>query len=334
MRMDDREEQIAIYETGSGKTAIDVRIEGETAWLTQKKMAKLFECSVDNISLHLKNIFREGELEEAAVVEESSTTASDGKRYKTRFYNLDAIIAVGYRVNSKKATLFRIWATRILREFIIKGFALDDERLKGSGGGNYWIELLDRIRDIRSSEMLLYRQILDLYATSVDYDPKSRESIEFFKIVQNKLHYAAHGHTAAEIIEMRADAGKPFMGLLTFSGGQVARKDIGIAKNYLASDELKRLNNIVSAFFDLAELRVMDRKPMKMHDWIVQLDKLIQMFDGKVLDGAGSVSHEAAIKKAKAEYKKYRSEAISPVERDYLEVLKKAAIEIKGKKES
>jgi hypothetical protein len=246
-----------------------------------------------------------------------------------KFYNLDAIISVGYRIKSHIATKFRIWATARLKEYLIKGFAMDDERLKGAGGGNYWKELLDRIRDIRSSEKVLYRQVLDLYATSADYDPNSEESIQFFKIVQNKLHYAAHGHTAAEIIAKRADAGQPFMGLLTFSGGEVTRKDIGIAKNYLTENELKKLNNIVSAYFDLAEVKAMNHEPMRMNDWIAQLDRLIQTFDGKLLDNAGSVSHEQAMQKADTEYKKYQSATISAVERAYLETLEKAEKKLK-----
>lgn len=313
---------IIIYDNSGGQPKIEVRFESETLWLTQKKMAELFECSVDNISLHLRNIFFEVELDEKSVIEKSSATAADGKKYKTKIYNLDAIIAVGYRVNSKKATQFRIWATRILREFIIKGFAMDDERLKNLGGGNYWKELLDRVRDIRSSEKVLYRQVLDLYATSADYDPKAKESIEFFKIVQNELHYAAHGHTASEVIAARADSGQPFMGLLTFSDGEVTRKDICIAKNYLTEKELKKLNNIVSAYFDLAEVKAMNHEPMRMKDWISHLDRLIQAFDGKLLFNAGSISHEQAMQKAEDEYKKYQSAALNAVEKAYLETLK------------
>jgi hypothetical protein len=334
MKNEKANNSIVIYDIGGGKPKIEVRVDGDTIWLNQRKMAELFECSSDNISLHLRNIFKEGELDEAAVTEESSATASDGKTYQTKFYNLDAIIAVGYRVNSRKATQFRIWATGILREYIIKGFAMDDERLKNLGGGNYWKELLDRIRDIRSSEKVLYRQVLDLYATSQDYDPKAGESIQFFKIVQNKLHYAAHGHTAPEIIASRADAGQPFMGLLTFAGGEVTRKDISIAKNYLTEKELKKLNNIVSAYFDLAEVKAMNHEPMRMKDWIAQLDRLIQAFDGKLLDSAGSVSHEEALQKAEAEYKKYQSATVSAVERAYLDILKLSEKRLKGSKKS
>jgi hypothetical protein len=244
------------------------------------------------------------------------------------------IISLGYRIKSQIATKFRIWATARLKEYLIKGFTMDDERLKGAGGGNYWKELLDRIRDIRSSEKVLYRQVLDLYATSADYDPNANESIRFFKIVQNKLHYAAHGHTAAEVIAKRADAGQPFMGLLTFSGGEVTLKDIGIAKNYLTENELKKLNNIVSAYFDLAEVKAMNQEPMRMKDWIAQLDRLIQTFDGKLLDTAGSVSHEQAMQKAETEYRKYQSATISAVERAYLETLEMAEKKVKKSRRS
>jgi len=319
---------IIIYEREDGQPALEVRIEGETVWLTIEQMAELFGKSRSTINEHILNLYKEKEL----TPEESMRKIgnSDFSTKPTNLYNLDVIISVGYRVKSLQGTQFRIWATQRLKEYIIKGFTMDDERLKNLGGGNYWKELLDRIRDIRSSEKVLYRQVLDLYATSVDYDPQSQESIEFFKIVQNKLHYAAHGHTAAEIIAKRADAGKPFMGLLTFSDGEVTKKDISIAKNYLKENELKKLNNIVSAYFDLAEVKAMDHEPMYMQDWIQQLDKLIKTFDGKILDNAGTVSHKQAIKKAEAEYKKYQSQTISKAEKDYLESIK--TLEKKAKK--
>ena len=324
--------ELILYQAEDETTRIEVRLENENVWLTQKMMAELFQTTPQNITIHLKNIFDEGELHEDATCKDFLQVQNEGYRKverRQKFYNLDAIISVGYRIKSHIATKFRIWATARLKEYLIKGFTMDDERLKGSGGGSYWKELLDRIRDIRSSEKVLYRQVLDLYATSVDYDPNSKESIQFFKIVQNKLHYAAHGHTAAEVITKRADAGQPFMGLLTFSGGEVTRKDIGIAKNYLTENELKKLNNIVSAYFDLAEVKAMNHEPMHMKDWIAQLDRLIQTFDGKLLDNAGSVSHEQAMQKADTEYKKYQSETISAVERTYLETLEKAEKKLK-----
>ncbi|MBW6486131.1 MAG: virulence RhuM family protein [Syntrophobacterales bacterium] len=329
MKNDELKNEIIIYTGDNGKSSVEVRMQGETVWLTQKQLAELFDTTKQNISQHINNILKDGELQTDSVVKKILTTADDGKKYQTDHYNLDMIISLGYRISSRIATNFRIWATERLKEYIVKGFTMDDERLKGTGGGNYWKELLDRIRDIRSSEKVLYRQVLDLYATSADYDPNAKESTQFFKIVQNKLHYAAHGHTAAEVIAKRADAGQPFMGLLTFSGGEVTRKDIGIAKNYLAENELKKLNNIVSAYFDLAEVKAMNQDPMRMKDWIAQLDRLIQTFDGKLLDNAGAVSHEQALQKAETEYKKYQSAAISVVERDYLETLKKAEKKLK-----
>jgi hypothetical protein len=259
----------------------------------------------------------------------------EGNRQVTRelpFYNLDMIISLGYRVKSSTATHFRKWATQRLKEYIIKGFTIDDERLKGNGGGNYWKELLDRIRDIRSSEKVLYRQVLDLYATSVDYNPKSDESIQFFKIVQNKLHYAAHGHTAAEVIYERADANKPFMGLTSFSGELPALKDIGVAKNYLKEDELKILNNLVSGYFDLAEINAIEHKPMYMIDYVEQLDSILTSGNRKLLEDSGNVSHDEAIKKAKAEYRKYQENTLSPVEEEYLKSVKGLEKEVKKRK--
>ena len=247
-------------------------------------------------------------------------------------YNPDMIISLGYRIKSVIATRFRQWATQRLKEYMIKGFTIDDERLKGNGGGNYWKELLDRIRDIRSSEKVLYRQVLDLYATSVDYNPHSEESVRFFKIVQNKLHYAAHGHTAAEVIYQRADAQKPFMGLTSFSGELPALKDIGIAKNYLDESELKVLNNLVSGYFDLAEINAIEHKPMYMHDYVKQLDMVLSSGNRKLLEGAGTVSHKQALEKAKAEYRKYQEITLSPVEQAYLESVKEVAKELKKKK--
>lgn len=314
--------EIIIYESDDGKPQISVRVENETVWLTQAQLVELFHSSKANVSEHIKHIFEEGELEQNSVVRKFRTTAADGKNYNIEHYDLDMIISLGYRIKSSIATHFRRWATVRLREYIVKGFTMDDERLKESGGGNYWKELLDRIRDIRSSEKVLYRQVLDLFATSQDYNPKGKESIAFFKVVQNKLHYAAHGNTAAEVIAKRADAGKPFMGLLSFSGGDVSKKEIAIAKNYLTEPELKVLNNIVSAYFDLAEVKAMNHDPMQMQDWIVQLDRMIEIFDKKVLTDAGKVSHDKALAKAEKEYRKYQVKTLSPVEEAYMETIK------------
>ena len=314
--------EIIIYQSEDGLTPIDVNIDNETVWLTLDQMATLFDRDKSTISRHIKNIFDEGELERESVVAKFATTAADGKTYQVDHYNLDVIISVGYRVKSLRGTQFRRWATERLKEYMIKGFTMDDDRLKQLGGGNYWKELLDRIRDIRSSEKVLYRQVLDLYATSVDYDPKSKESIMFFKIVQNKLHYAAHGHTAAEVIYDRADATKPFMGMKSFSGDFPTKKDIYSAKNFLDGDELKILNNLVSGYFDFAEIQAMRRTPMYMKDYIQQLDNILSSTGEKLLAGPGRVSHAQAMEKATAEYKKYLQENWSPVEQAYLQTLK------------
>ncbi len=319
------ENEIIIYQTEDGVTKISVTLDGDTVWLTQAQMAELFQTTPQNITLHIGNIYQEGELTPDSTCKEFLQVHSEGGREvrrKRKYYNLDVIISVGYRVKSLRGTQFRIWANGVLKDYLIKGFALDDERLKGNAGGNYWKELLDRIRDIRSSEKVLYRQVLDLYATSVDYDPHSEQSVRFFKIVQNKLHYAAHGHTAAEVIYERADAEKPFMGLTSFSGDFPALKDIGIAKNYLKEDELKILNNLVSGYFDFAEIQAMRHNPMYMDDYIRQLDNILSSTGEKLLDGAGSVSHEKAMEKARAEYRKYQTQNLSPVEEAYLQTIK------------
>ena len=323
--------EIVIYQSDDGLIKLKTTINHETIWLTQKSMAELFGCSTDNISLHLKNIFRTGELSENSVTEVFSATATDGKNYRTKFYNLDAIISVGYRVNSTRATQFRIWATARLKEYIIKGYALDDDRLKGNAGGNYWHELLARIRDIRSSEKVLYRQVLDLYATAIDYDPKSEESLKFFKIVQNKLHFAAHGHTAAEVIYERADATKPFMGLTTFRGEYPSLSDAKIAKNYLKEDELKILNNLVSGYFDLAEISAIEHKPMYMKDYVKQLDAILATGGRELLDNPGKISHDEAMAKATREYRKFELDNPSPVEKAYLDSLATLAKKLKKK---
>ncbi|MGF6990625.1 hypothetical protein M2150_001893 [Lachnospiraceae bacterium PM6-15] len=320
-----------IYKTDDGLTHIDVRMENETVWLSIDQMAELFQRDRSVIGKHIRNIFSEGELKKDSVWAKFAHTATDGKTYKIDGYNLDVIISVGYRVKSIQGTQFRIWATERLKEYIIKGFTMDDERLKNLGGGNYWKELLDRIRDIRSSEKVMYRQVLDLYATSVDYDPKSQETIKFFKIVQNKLHYATHGHTAAEIIYDRADAQKPFMGLTSFTGDIPALKDVEIAKNYLKEDELKILNNLVSGYFDFAEIQAIRRNPMYMSDYIKQLDNILSSTGERVLDNHGSVSHKQAIEKARSEYRKYQVNTLSSVEQEYLETIKQVSNSAKQK---
>ena len=327
----DNNGEIIIYQTDDGLTHIDVKMEDETVWLTQAQLVQLYQTSKSNVSEHIKHIFEEGELEENAVVRKFRTTAADGKNYNTTYYNLDMIISLGYRIKSSIATNFRRWATERLKEYMIKGFTMDDDRLKQLGGGSYWKELLDRIRDIRSSEKVLYRQVLDLYATSVDYDPTSAESVRFFKIVQNKLHYAAHGHTAAEVIYQRADASKPFMGLKTFKGEMPVLSDVKVAKNYLEEDELKILNNLVSGYFDFAEVQAMRHNPMRMSDYIEHLDRVLSTTGEKLLEGAGTVSHRQAMEKAEQEYRKYQAETLSPVEEAYLETIRETEKLAKGK---
>ena len=324
--------EILIYQTDNGQTNIEVKIEDDTVWLTQQQMSELFQTSRTNVVEHIKHIYEEGELDEISTCRNFRQVRKEGNREVTRqipHYNLDMIISLGYRIKSVIATRFRQWATQRLKEYMIKGFTIDDERLKGNGGGNYWKELLDRIRDIRSSEKVLYRQVLDLYATSVDYNPHSEESVTFFKIVQNKLHYAAHGHTAAEVIYQRADAEKPFMGLTSFAGELPALKDIGIAKNYLEENELKVLNNLVSGYFDLAEINAIEHKPMYMDDYVKQLDSVLSSGNRKLLTGAGSVSHKQALEKAKSEYRKYQEITLTPVEKAYLESIKEVSKEVK-----
>ncbi|TWJ18824.1 virulence RhuM family protein [Geobacter argillaceus] len=327
--------EIILYPSGNGEPTIEVRLDGDTVWLSQDQMAALFGKAKSTINEHIKNIFAEGELVAEQVVRKFGISEFSTK--PTNLYNLDVIISVGYRVKSQQGTQFRIWATERLREYLVKGFTMDDERLKNLGGGRYWKELLERIRDIRSSEKVLYRQVLDLYATSVDYNPKSDDAVLFFKTVQNKLHYAAHGQTAAEVIASRADAGKPFMGLLSFSGSKPTKAEIVIAKNYLDEKELKRLNTLVSAYFDAAEFRALNHEPTYMKDWLAHLDRLIVAMEAKTLEGAGSVSHPQAIKKAEAEYVKYRTQLAgeqSDVETAYLENVKSVQRKIEGKKKS
>lgn len=317
-----------IYMSKDGNVQVDVNILGDDIWMSQDVMANLYDTTKNNISMHLKNIFDEGELEKDSVVKKFLTTASDGKKYNVLHYNLDAIIAVGYRINSKKATEFRIWATKVLKEYMIKGFSLDDERLKNNGESPYFEELLARIRDIRSSEKIFWRKVLDIYATSIDYDPKDELSIDFFKTVQNKMHYATHGHTAAEIIFTRVDSDKDYLGLTNFKGDYPTKSETEIAKNYLTEEELNILNRMVSAYLDIAEINALDRHPMTMQDWINELDSFLKMTRKDILKGSGKISHEQALKKAHEEYDKYMQKHLTIAERDYLEMLNKEVEEI------
>lgn len=327
--------QIIMYQTEDGLTKIDVTLEDETVWLNQAQMAELFQTTKQNISYHINNCFKEGELNETSVVKDFLTTAADGKPYNTHYYNLDVIISVGYRVKSLRGTQFRIWANSVLKEYLIKGFAMNDDLLKSSGGGDYFKELLDRIRDIRSSERVFYRQILDIYATSIDYDKNAETSILFFKTVQNKMHYAVTGHTAPELVYLRDDCTKPFMGLTSFKGNKPQKTDIANAKNYLSESELKELNAITSAYLDFAELQALRRKTMTMREWVNKLDDFLQMSDSEVLQNAGTISHEMALAKAGEEYSKYKKQNIdelSQVEKDFIESAKKVQMMLESKK--
>ena len=327
------ENNIIIYQSQDGVTKIDVLLENETVWLTQAQIVDLYQSSKSNISEHIKHIFEDDELDELSTVRKFRTVQIEGNREvkrEVKHYNLELIIAVGFRVKSNVGTHFRKWATERLKEYMIKGFTMDDERLKGNYGGNYWKELLNRIRDIRSSEKMIYRQVLDLYATCVDYNPKDETSIEFFKVVQNKLHYAAHGHTAAEIIYERSDSTKPFMGLTNFPGDFPTKNDITIAKNYLTEDELKNLNLLVSGYFDLAERNAINHKHMYMKDYLNHLNETLKSQGDRVLEGSGKISHKQATTKALQEYSKYQIETLSPVEEEYLKTVKE--IENKTKK--
>lgn len=318
----DEQNNIIIYTGYDGVTKIDVKLEDETLWLTQAQMCELYQTSKSNISEHIKHIFEEGELNENSVVRKFRTTAADGKSYITSFYNLDMIIALGYRVKSIIATRFRQWASERLKEYMVKGFALDDERLKNLGGGGYWKELIDRIRDIRATEKVLYRQVLEIYATSIDYDPRASVSQDFFRKVQNKIHYAVHGHTAAELIADRADAEKDFMGLMTFKGSQPSLQEARTAKNYLNEKELRSMGQLVSGYLDFAERQAEKEQPMTMNDWAAYLDNILTMTGEKLLDGPGKVSHQQAMSHATEEYKKYKQKTISDAEHDYLESIK------------
>ena len=311
-----------IYQTQDGLTKIDVAFDDDTVWLSLEQMAKLFQRDKSVISRHIRNIFAEGELVRDSVVAKNATTAADGKNYQIDYYNLDMIISVGYRVKSQRGVQFRIWASKIIKEYMKKGFAMDDQRLKELGGGNYFRELLERIRDIRASEKVFYRQVLEIYATSIDYDPRAEISVEFFKKVQNKIHYAVSGETAAEVIYHRADAEKEFMGLMSFAGEQPTLSEAKIAKNYLNEKELRAMGQLVSGYLDFAERQAEREQAMTMADWARHLDGILTSTGEKLLIGAGSVSHEAAMTKAETEYKKYKNRVLSGVEKDYLQSVK------------
>lgn len=311
---------ILMYTTEDGVTKVEVTFDNDTVWLSLDQIADLFQRNKSTISRHIKNIFLEGELSRNSVVANFATTGSDGKRYHVDFYNLDVIISVGYRVKSLRGTQFRIWATNILKEYMIKGFALDDERLKNLGGGNYFDELLARIRDIRSSEKVFWRKVLEIYATSIDYNPKAESSVQFFKQVQNKMHWAAHKHTAAEVIYQRAD--KDNMGLITWSGKRIKLSDVEVAKNYLDEKELDALNKIVTAYLDIAEVHALNQEPMYMKDWLETIDDYLRMTRRDILTTKGKVTHQQALEKAHLEYEKYKRNQeyiLSPVECHFLE---------------
>jgi len=318
-----------IYVSKDGNVKVDVNIQNEDIWMSQDVMANLYDTTKQNISYHLNNIFKDEELNKDSVVKDFLTTATDGKNYNVLHYNLDAIIAVGYRINSKKATEFRIWSTRVLKEYMIKGFALNDERLKNNGENPYFEELLARIRDIRSSEKIFWRKVLDIYATSIDYDPKDKLSIDFFKTVQNKMHYATHGNTAAEEIFTRVDSNKENLGLTNFKGDYPTKSETEIAKNYLTEEELNTLNRMVSAYLDIAEINALDRHPMTMKDWVNELDTFLKMTRKDILKDNGKISHEEALKKAHEEYDKYIQTHLTTAEQDYLDVLNKEVEELR-----
>lgn len=323
---------ILIYQAEDGKIKIETRLENETVWLTQEQMAQLFQRERSVITKHLKNIFEEQELDEKSNVQILHISGSDRP---IKFYNLDVIISVGYRVKSLQGTRFRQWASTRLKEYLIKGFTMNDELLKQNGGGNYFEELLARIRDIRSSEKVFWRKVLDIYATSIDYDPKSESSILFFQTIQNKMHWAAHGHTAAEIIYHRIDATKPNLGLTTFKGKKPTQQETEIAKNYLNEDELNLLNRMVTAYLELAELQALNRKPMYMNDWIARLDEFLQMTGNTILDHAGSISHEKAVEKAKNEYQKFKATSLqqpTTAEEDFLKYIELTAKKLNNDK--
>lgn len=324
--------EIIIYQTQDGLTKIEVQLQNDTVWLTQAQMAQLFQTTKQNISLHINNCFKEGELQRNSVVKDFLTTAADGKDYKTQYYSLDVIISVGYRVKSLRGTQFRIWATNVLHEYMQKGFAMNDDLLKDAGGGNYFDELLARIRDIRSSEKVFYRKILEIYATSIDYDPKAKATQEFFATVQNKMHFSAHGHTAAEVIYNRADANADFMGLTSWTGYLPRKSDAEYAKNYLSKEEVESLNRIVSAYLELAEVQARNHTPMYMKDWQERLNDFLKLTGRNILDHAGKISAEVARLKADAEYDKFKERTqyeLSPVEQHFIASLEAAQKKLK-----
>ena len=329
--------QIILYQTPDGESKIEVRLENDTVWLSADQMAELFQRNKSTISRHIKNVLEDGELEESSVVAFFATTAADGKKYSVAFYNLDMIISVGYRVHSHRGVQFRIWATKVLKEYIVKGFALNDDLLKRAGGGNYFDELLARIRDIRSSEKVFYRKVLEIYALSIDYDPRVEMTQQFFKTVQNKMHYSVHGHTAAEIIYERADSQKDFMGLTTWSGAMPTKPEAEVAKNYLTKKEITSLNRIVSLYLDFAEMQAEEHRPMYMKDWINILDDFLRISRKDILTHAGKISAKLAKEKADKEYDKFKERTkneLSPVEIHFLENFEREQKKLLGGKGS
>ena len=324
--------QIILYQTQDGESKIEVTLANETVWLSADQMAELFQRNKSTISRHIKNVFEEGELQQNSVVAFFATTASDGKKYQVAYYNLDMIISIGYRVKSYRGVQFRIWATQVLKEYLIKGFALNDDLLKNAGSGNYFDELLSRIRDIRSSEKMFYRKVLEIYALSIDYDPRTEITKQFFATVQNKMHYSVHGHTAAEVIYNRADADKDFMGLTTWTGMLPKKTDAEFAKNYLTEEELDILNRIVNLFLDFAELQAKSHTPMYMKDWIQKLDDFLKLSGKDLLNHAGTISAEVAKLKADTEYDKFKArslERLSQVEIHFIENFEKERKKLK-----
>ena len=333
--MDDKG-QFLLYQTPDGDSQIEVKLQNDTVWLSLDQMAELFQRNKSTISRHIKNVLEDGELEEDSVVAKFATTATDGKKYSVAYYNLDMIISVGYRVHSYRGVQFRIWATKVLKEYIVKGFAMNDDLLKRAGGGNYFDELLARIRDIRSSEKVFYRKVLEIYALSIDYDPRVEMTQKFFKTVQNKMHYSVHGHTAAEIIYERADAEKDFMGLTTWSGAMPSKPEAEIAKNYLTHEEIKSLNRIVSLYLDFAEMQAEEHRPMYMKDWINILDDFLRISRKDILTHAGKISAKLAKEKADQEYDKFKERTknnLSPVEIHFLENFEREQKRLMGGKD-